>query len=335
MSGFSNCILPRHIIDGIKAGSFKNITVLTGAGISTGAGIPDFRSPGGMYDTLRPELITATETQRRQMKHDPTQVVFFDLFRENQFPYLEVRRPFIMGTAEKKWKATLSHFFLRLLHDKGLLRRLYTQNIDGLDFQLDLPEQKVVHVHGTIGTASCEFCSAPYPAEEFREAVRTSIKNIYDQNDCEAPRESKNILCKRCRTPGVKPDTVMYGRNLPASFFTNCDKDFPQCSDLLIVIGTSLTVSPANSLVERISKEAPRIVVNTLPVGEELGLDYGSNSSRDFLLSGESDQVLFDLCIELGWVDDMCAFSDQMAPQSQQILHNYSARTQTNQSPPS
>ena len=49
---------------------------------------------------------------------------------------VQVRRPFILGTAERKWKATLSHFFLALLHEKGLLKRLYTQNIDGLDFQL-------------------------------------------------------------------------------------------------------------------------------------------------------------------------------------------------------
>jgi NAD-dependent SIR2 family protein deacetylase len=47
-----------------------------------------------------------------------------------------VRRPFIVGTAAKKWKATLSHFFLAVLHEKRMLRRVYTQNIDGLDFQI-------------------------------------------------------------------------------------------------------------------------------------------------------------------------------------------------------
>lgn len=60
-------------------------------------GIPDFRSPGGMYDSLRPELLTATAKQRTMMKMDPTSVVSWDLFQENQLPYLELRRPFILG----------------------------------------------------------------------------------------------------------------------------------------------------------------------------------------------------------------------------------------------
>lgn len=126
------------LIEEIKSGFYSNIVVLTGAGVSTGAGIPDFRSPGGMYATLRPELITATQRQRRIMRDDPTAVVDISLFSENQFPYLEVRRPFILGTFAHQWKPTISHFFFRILSDKGLLRRLYSQNIDGLDRQAGL-----------------------------------------------------------------------------------------------------------------------------------------------------------------------------------------------------
>ena len=102
-----------------------------------------------MYDTLRPELLTASARERRMMEMDPTAVVSYELFRRNQFPYMEVRRPFIVGTGEKEWRPTLAHFFLRLLHDKGLLRRVYTQNIDGLDFHVGLPEDIVVPVHGS------------------------------------------------------------------------------------------------------------------------------------------------------------------------------------------
>ena len=113
----------------ILSGHVRKIAFLSGAGISTASGIPDFRSAGGMYDTLRPELITATPLQRKMMKDDPTLVVTYSLFVENQFPYLEVRRPFILGTAEKRWKATLSHFFMKVVDEKGLLTRVYTQNI--------------------------------------------------------------------------------------------------------------------------------------------------------------------------------------------------------------
>ena len=84
----------------------QKVVVLTGAGVSCAAGIPDFRSPGGMYDTLRPELITATPQERAAMARDPTAVVLKDMFLQNQFPYHEVRRPFILGTRRQQWKAT-------------------------------------------------------------------------------------------------------------------------------------------------------------------------------------------------------------------------------------
>ena len=72
-----------------------------------------------MYDTLKPELLTATREQQQAMKADPTSVVYKDMFFANQFPYHEVRRPFILGTANRQWKATLSHRFVELLHRKG------------------------------------------------------------------------------------------------------------------------------------------------------------------------------------------------------------------------
>ena len=88
----------------------KSVAMLTGAGVSVASGIPDFRSPGGMYDTLRPELITATDEQRRLMALDPTYVVEKDMFMQNQFPYMEVRRPFILGVRDRKWKPTIGRF---------------------------------------------------------------------------------------------------------------------------------------------------------------------------------------------------------------------------------
>jgi NAD-dependent deacetylase sirtuin 2 len=80
------------LVQFIQSDRCKNIAVLSGAGISVAAGIPDFRSAGGMYDTLKPELLTATAAQRAQMASDPTSVVSRDLFTQNPFPYLELRR---------------------------------------------------------------------------------------------------------------------------------------------------------------------------------------------------------------------------------------------------
>ena len=84
------------------------------------------------------------------MRDDPTAVVSWSLFQQNPLPYLELRRPFILGTAERRWKPTVAHWFVRLLHDKGKLQRLLTQNIDGLDYHLSLPEELTVAVHGSL-----------------------------------------------------------------------------------------------------------------------------------------------------------------------------------------
>ena len=147
-----------NIVKDIKDGKIAKIAVLCGAGISTPSGIPDFRSPGGMYDTLRPELITATNSERILLAADPTMVVDIQMFKKNQFPYLEVRRPFILGTYENQWKPSLAHFFVKVLEDKGLLTRFYTQNIDGLHYHTGISHSKIVPVHGSIAKSSCEFC---------------------------------------------------------------------------------------------------------------------------------------------------------------------------------
>lgn len=174
------------IVEKIRSGEIRKIVTLSGAGISVASGIPDFRSPGGgMYATLRPELLTATPQQQEAMRYNPTLVVDWDLFRVNQLPYLEVRRSFILGTATHRWQPTLAHVFILLLHEKGLLQRYYTQNIDGLDHQLcpQLPPNKIVNVHGSLAQVHCEFCGHVEDMAAFQEKVRTQIRNIYDAND--------------------------------------------------------------------------------------------------------------------------------------------------------
>jgi len=233
-----------------QSGSKPRVVVLAGAGVSTSAGIPDFRSPGGMYDTLKPELLTATQEQKARMETDPTHVVQWSLFQHNPLPYLEVRRPFILQIAQRKWKPTISHYFFAMLHQKGMLRRVYTQNIDGLEHQLPGlgdtaptphpstgPEHEplIVNVHGRLGGPGlCEFCGASYPASELVDMVRTRVRDIYnlpaDGVTDGAPVESdpRGITCKECGKGGIKPSTVLYGRSLPEAFARCTKKDFPE-----------------------------------------------------------------------------------------------------------
>ncbi len=325
----------------------KSIVVLTGAGVSVASGIPDFRSPGGMYDTLRPELITATTRQRRLMEVNPTYVVSWEIFSQNAFPYLEVRRPFILGTQERQWRATIAHRFFELLHTKtNKLTRLYTQNIDGLDRQCDkIPADKIVNVHGTLARAACEGCGEEMDFGAFCEQVRTNIKDIYvttrgvsgggSSTDNSCNRESTPILCPHCHQPLVKPATVLFGRRLPEEFFAMAQQDLPE-TDLLIVAGTSLVVSPANSLVRGVPNSALRVIVNKDPVGEELGIEYDEElgfeydedyssrekKTRDYFAQGECDEVFLNLIRELGWLEELKSQVDTLPPKSQILLQS-------------
>ena len=300
----------------------KSIAILAGAGMSKASGIPDFRSAGGMYDTLQPELLTANEVEREAMRVDPTTVFEKGMFMQNPLPCLELKRSFILGTKETKWKATIAHRFMELLHQKtGKLTRLYTQNIDGLEGQCKtLPRERVVPVHGSMDRAACEYCNEEADYQQFCEDVRRNIKDISRQ-DASAPLESSLIPCKTCTYAGVKPTIVLFRSSLPEEFFRRVVDDIPTV-DLLIVVGTSLTVAPANSLVYRVPPTTVRFIVNNEPVGERLGIQYGDDSRRDFFAQGFCDDVFLDLICHLDWLDDLAKLADELPESSKALLED-------------
>jgi NAD-dependent SIR2 family protein deacetylase len=330
----ANGLLSSVSHDYSKSVSFV-VAVFAATGVSVASGIPDFRSPGGMYDTLQPDLITATLSQRDLMKQEPMYVVTWDMFQQNQFPYMEVRRPFILGTQKQKWKATIAHRILELLetktrsedngYNKSKLTRIYTQNIDGLEYQCkNIPSEKIVSVHGSLSQAACEGCGHSMEFDEFCRRVETSIKDIYNI-DSNSPAKSTHILCDHCQKPLVKPTTVLFGRNLPSQFFKCAQKDLPTM-DLLIVAGTSLVVSPANSLVDQCPDFTIRVVVNQEPVGQSLGIVYNDVRSnddgdmRDFFAQGTCEEVFLELAVELGWLEDLFSKRDLLPPSSTKIV---------------
>lgn len=173
------------------------------------------------------------------------------------------------------------------------------------------------HVHGSLAHVACEGCGSDMALEEFCQKVETQIKNMY--NPQEGPTTSTPIKCPRCRQALVKPKTVLFGRSLPEEFFVLAEKDMPDL-DILIVAGTSLVVSPANSLVRLASPKAKRVVINAEPVGEELGIRYSGESRRDFFAQGDCDQVFLELIAELDWLDDLRAISEKLPEKSRALL---------------
>jgi len=245
-------------------------------------------------------------------------VVQKNIFFANQFPYLEVRRPFILGVQAKQWKATLSHWFFKFLADDGILTRIFTQNIDGMDYQSGIDPSLVCNVHGSIGVVKCEFCGRGMSLDDFCDELRRNIKDIYGV-DPAAPKESSHILCPSCSKPTLKPNTVLFGSSLPADFFDLADRDLPT-SDLLIVAGTSLVVSPANSVVQKVSRDCPRLIVNNERVGQDLGIVYGAQAKRDIYCGRPCDEVFLDLMLQLGWRDRVLAIREQLPPDNQLLF---------------
>jgi len=251
---------------------------------------------------------------------DSTEVFDKGLFLENPLPCLEVMKSFILGTEEQKWKATLAHRFVELLHRKtGKLTRLYTQNIDGLEGQCkNLPREKVIAVHGKMHYAACENCGKEMLYKKFCDEVRTKIKDI-SEKDPSAPSSSSPINCPKCGQAAMKPTIVLFRSPLPQEFFVNVPNDLPN-ADLLIVIGTSLCVGPANSLVYRVPLTALRVVVNAEEVGHMLGIQYDEDAPRDYFAQGYSEEVICDLMGHLGWLDDIEQVSETLPEESKEVV---------------
>lgn len=294
---------------------FAVMTTRCRAGMSVASGIPDFRSSNGLYATLDASTLTASMEEQERIRDDPSYSLDQHLFLENPLPCLEVNREFILGVQRQKWKATLAHRFVELLRSKtghgdgdgtsgtGKLVRLYTQNIDGLEDQCHgLGHHRRIAVHGSMDEAECAVCLEPMDFDEFCHKVKTQIKDITGQ-DSTAPKESTPIRCKRCGAYSVKPSIVLFRSRLPDSFFQNVPHDVEDV-DLLIVMGTSLAVAPANTVVMRVPKTAMRVLINRDPVGRHLGFDWEYHD-RDYFARGNCETVVLDLMEKLGWLEEL------------------------------
>ncbi len=205
-----------------------SVVALTGAGISTAAGIPDFRGPKGLYVTRR---------------YDPDTVFNIVHFRKDPRPFYEFTRDF--ATMLKDIRPTFTHRFLSVLEEKGILKGVITQNIDALHHHAG--SRNVIELHGSYWSASCTQC-ADYSVEGksyewWIEAIRNSPY-------------SPVLTCPHCEGV-IKPDVVFFGEAVRD--FEKAATITEQCG-LLLVLGSSLEVYPA-SMLPRMTNAAV-VVVN-------------------------------------------------------------------------
>ena len=210
----------------------------------------------------------------------------FDIsyFRQNPLPFYTLAHELYPG----RYRPTITHSFITLLHQKGLLLKLFTQNIDCLEREGGVPGDKIIEAHGSFATQRCIECKKEFPEDQMQEHVAKM----------EVPR------CSKCNGL-VKPDIVFFGEALPEAFHRN--RALPAEADLAIVLGTSLTVQPFASLPSFVGEQTPRLLINLEQVG---GL--GSRAD-DILLLGDCDSGVRKLAKALGWLDELEALWDTTA----------------------
>eukprot|EP00127_Corallochytrium_limacisporum_P004033 Clim_evm82s156 gene=Clim_evmTU82s156 len=278
----------------IQSGRVNNIIVMSGAGISTAAGIPDFRSDNGLYARIAKE----------KGVERPEDAMDVRTFRKDPSLFFEV----VNLSAMVEARPTLAHAFIRLLHDKGLLLRSYTQNVDNLERESGIPDEKIIEAHGSLHRAHCASCQAHHDMDHVHDALH---------ND-------EHPMCTECGDY-VKPAITMFGEALPSHFSEHIAKDFPKC-DMLFVMGTKLAVAPFNTLLDEVGEDVPRVLINREPVREasnvtqhhdpimgSLGLNtrkagfdfYSEHATRDVFLEGTVDDGVRKLCVSLGWAEDL------------------------------
>lgn len=151
-----------------------------------------------------------------------------------------------------------------------------------------------------MAKVNCEGCHNECDFDVFCSCLSSNVKDIHGA-DKNAPRTSTSIRCEHCGEALVKPNAVLFKQPLPQQFFKCAEEDKSEM-DLLIVAGTSLLVSPVNSLVNLVGRNTIRVVVDRNPVGEDLGL---FSERRDLFLQGECDDIFLDLISKLGWLEDL------------------------------
>jgi len=202
------------------------VVVLTGAGLSTASGIPDFRSPGGRWERYQPipiQEFLASEAAR----------IAYWRYKEETWKVISEARPNAAHVA---------------LADLGRARRislLVTQNVDGLHRSSGFPGERLIRIHGTDAEVTCLACGDRRP----RESV--------------PPAGKEDAASPRCGCGGyLKPATISFGQSLVEADLDRAFREAESC-DLMVAAGTSLVVGPINNMIPLAHQAGAQVAVLT------------------------------------------------------------------------
>lgn len=230
----------------------RRIVVFTGAGISTESGIPDFRSPGGIWSQYNQDDLT----YQRFRSHEKYRKLYWEYDRK-RYPAMRDASP------------NAAHRAIAELEHDGRLQALVTQNIDGLHREAGNSPDKIFELHGTVREVTCLDCEARWPREEITDKM--------DREGIDVP------YCPHCGGP-LKCATIAFGQALPADVLKESFYHARDC-DLLVTIGSSLVVQPACFLPMEAKKAGAHLMLINL---EATPYDQ----YMDVLLTGKAAEVM-------------------------------------------
>ena len=236
----------------------KKVIVFTGAGHSTESGIPDFRSPGGVWDRFDPNEFTYQK---------------FLSSEENRARSWELYKTFWTAIADAKPNA--GHYAIAELHHLGKLDCVITQNVDNLHQKSGIPEDKVIELHGTFSWVVCLDCAQRYPSEGIWSRIEAGDK---------VPK------CDAC--DGIlKPATISFGQPMPERETREAEMRSASC-DLFLVAGSSLVVYPAAQM-PLIAKDsgAKLVIINLTPTPHDHYADIVIHEKTGQVLPQVVEQV--------------------------------------------
>ncbi len=210
--------------------SSKKIVVFTGAGISTESGIPDFRSPGGIWDRYNPAELTYQKFLTSQASREK----YWER-QKNLWPIIAAAKP------------NAGHLAIAELDKMGKLDCVITQDGDGLHQRSGVPAERVIELHGTWTRALCLTCGRKYPSEEVQIRLEAGEK------------------VPTCQTCGgiMKPDVIQFGQAMPVKETTEAQRRAGAC-DLFLVCGSSLVVYPAAEMPLMAREAGAKLVIINL-----------------------------------------------------------------------
>jgi NAD-dependent deacetylase len=207
----------------------KNPVVFTGAGVSTESGIPDFRSPGGIWDRFDQEDFYID----RFLQSERSRRLQWQIFGE--------------GLLSTKAAPNAAHHAIAELYRMGKLHCIITQNIDNLHQKAGVPDDRVFELHGNMNRATCLSCGKKYSFDEIVARLQTG-EEIPD--------------CPACG--GIlKPDIVMFGEQLPIDALEKA-REHSLKSDVFLVIGSTLVVYPAAYMPAYAVRSGAKLIIINL-----------------------------------------------------------------------